>query len=164
MDLQLYSFQMAHISSAIYAPAATRNLLSFQDVHSNNFHIRSTPDTHANSLQIYQETPEGIAVKETFNLFPPGIYATRITSFHTVSSQESITELWHCRLGHPGISMFSRIMKDNTGIPPNVRPSTLSWPYIACSQGKLITRPAIPKTIYNIPSFLEELNADFVVQ
>src|SRR5450759_3717612 len=63
------------IKSAIYAPLATHNLLSFHDIRQNNLHIRSATNHHTDSLQIFNETKNGPIILETLPLYPPGVYA-----------------------------------------------------------------------------------------
>lgn len=74
--------------------------------------------------------------------------------------QPNQTELWHRRLGHPGLTMFKRIIKDSEGIPKSISPASLKDVCLACSQGKLSLRPASSKTDYRIPQFLERIHAD----
>lgn len=49
--------------------------------------------------------------------------------------------------------------KITRGIPEKAK-STLNEQCLACSQGKLTLRPAVSKTINNIPKFLERIHAD----
>lgn len=56
--------------------------------------------------------------------------------------------------------MFQRIIKNTYGLPSNVSPSSLKQPCISCSQGKIIIRPFLSKTLYEIPNFLEQLQTD----
>jgi hypothetical protein len=105
------------ISMTIYAPKATRNLLSFKDIRENNLHIHTGIDNNKEVLQIVAKTTQGAEVRETIQALSPGLYATKIVSFHTSLQPNSILELWHRRLGHPGTTMFYRIIKDTQGIP-----------------------------------------------
>lgn len=66
----------------------------------------------------------------------------------------------HCCLGHPGTSMYHRILKDTHGIPPTVNPTSMKEACVACAQGKLQIRPSVSKTTNKIPAFLEQLNVD----
>lgn len=120
------------INFAMYAPQATRNLLSFHDIRQNGFQIRSTPGHEENSLQIFTENTEGIKILETLPSHPPGLYAALIHTYQVNSHTPTPTELWHRRLGHPGTSMYHRIIKDTTGIPPTVHPTLMKDNCLAC--------------------------------
>jgi hypothetical protein len=88
------------ISMTIYAPKATRNLLSFKDIRENNLHIHTGIDNNKEVLQIVAKTTQGAEVRETLQALSPGLYATKIVSFHTSLQPNSISELWHRRLGN----------------------------------------------------------------
>lgn len=55
--------------------------------------------------------------------------------------------------------MFHKIIRDTKGIPITVPPRSKKTPYLACSQGKMITRPSPSTTEKNIPKFLERIQA-----
>lgn len=149
-----------NIKSAIYAPTATRNLLSFRDIRDNNLHIQTATDKSREVLLLISKTPTHTTVKEVLNALPHGFYTTKTHSYHTGLDNYNATELWHDRLGHPGTTMFYRILKNTTGIPPNVQPKALKAPCMACSKGKITIRPAPPTTVTEIPNFLARLHAD----
>lgn len=151
---------LIHMKAAIYAPRATRNLLSFKDIRANALHIRTDIQNGSEVLHILKETQAGMEILESLIAYPQGFYITRAHSFHTETSSNSITETWHRRLGHPGTSMFQKILKSTKGIPPTVHPSAMRGPCLACSEGKLILRPAPATTEAKIPNFMERLHAD----
>ena len=64
---------------------------------------------------------------------------------------------WHDQLGHLGDIMMRRIMKNLNGHPLKNQKIFLSneFSYIACAQGKMITRPSPTKVEIESPSFLE---------
>ena len=69
---------------------------------------------------------------------------------------------WHDRLGHPGSIMIRRIIESSHGhslrgqeIPQKNKSSC-----IACSIGKLITRPSLVKSERESPIFLEHIQCD----
>lgn len=128
---------MINITSAIYAPRAMRNLLSFQDIHQNGYHIRSTPGPENSSLQIITEAGQHPIIHETLLYYPPGLYAAPIEIHQAMGPKSILTELWHRRLGHPGTSMYHRILNDTRGIPANVSPNSTTETCIVCAQGKL---------------------------
>lgn len=71
------------IKSAIFAPSATRNLISFQDIRANNLHIHTSLSNKREVLQILEQTPEGMKIREVLPTYPPGLYVTQI-HMHTI--------------------------------------------------------------------------------
>lgn len=130
------------ITLALYGPKATQNLISFKDIRANGLHIQSSMGNTREELHIIVRTPTGIEIKETSGAHPLGFYITKIHRSHTEVHSNITTETWHRRLGHPGTSMFHEIIKNTQGIPPNIHPTALKAACLACSQGKLITRPS----------------------
>ena len=75
-------------------------------------------------------------------------------------------QLWHARLGHPGKTMFSRMVtavqhldlqKQDINRSPDMQ-----IPCIACAQGKFSRKPAKFKEPYNSNTFLSQLNVDIL--
>lgn len=148
------------IQSAIYAPNARRNLLSVKDIRANGLHVHTNTHNKSEILHLVKETPHGMEIKETLFSYISGFYVTTIQSFHAQTKDVALSKLWHDRLGHPATSMFQRLMNGTSGLPPNISPSSLHDPCMACSQGKLITKPAPSKTVFKIPAFLERIHGD----
>lgn len=148
------------MQDAVFAPTSTRNLISFQDIRSSNLHIQTNRENKSEVLHLLSHTKTGQEIKESLRFQPPGLYVTHIEAHYSAQEMQNQTEIWHKRLGHPGTSMYQRITKDGTGIPRSVRPASLKNTCTACSQGKLITRPATLKLANKIPNFLEQINAD----
>ena len=69
---------------------------------------------------------------------------------------------WHDRLGHPGSIMMRRIIESSHGHSLRGReiPQTNTSLCIACSLGKLITRPSPVKIERESPMFLERIQGD----
>ncbi|CAM6093954.1 unnamed protein product [Calypogeia fissa] len=83
-----------HIKSAIYAPKATWNLLSFRDIRENNLHIHIGIQDSTEVLNIMEQTPTGMALRETMTALPLGFYATTTHTYHTQAMSPSATEVW----------------------------------------------------------------------
>lgn len=145
---------MIRVKSAIYAPTATRNLISFRDVRDNELHIHTSIDADNEVLHILKQSKSGMEVREILPVEPPDLYIIQITAYHSEEKKSKITATWHNRLGHPGLNMYHRIIKDIVGILAAVKPSTFRDNCLACSQGKLIIRPSIFKTLHAILKFL----------
>lgn len=99
-------------------------------------------------------------IKETMFAYPLGFYVTQMHTFHMDAQETTLSKLLHNRLGHPRTSMFHKIMKSTQDISPKVHPTHIKTPCLACSQGKLVLRPSISKTIRILPKFLEQLHAN----
>lgn len=70
--------------------------------------------------------------------------------------------IWHDRLGHPGQTMFKRIIDNSCGHTLEKRCLVLPRDYlcIPCSQGKLITRPSFLKVKDGSLTFLQRIQGD----
>lgn len=101
-----------------------------------------------------------------------GLYAITINPIQTspevhhtsfLNNDEPLLNLWHAQLGHPGDTMFRRILPAtrDTPIPRGKLTRQFSTrPCVPCAQGKLITRPFISKEPITPSAFLEHLYAD----
>jgi len=114
------------VENAIYAPKASRNLLSFADLRKNGFHLNTARSSGVECLQLVNQNGQ---VVEEFDDNGNGLYATKIipcatkSSFYTEEGKKSLPDvssstlsLWHDRLGHPGKDMLQRMTKAVKGI------------------------------------------------
>lgn len=130
------------LSSAIYAPNATQNLLSFKDIRENGFHIQTSSKDLEEHLHIISKTPHGTQIRETLKALLLGLYITRIRNPRVETLAATTTKTWHQRLGHPGTNRFYQILKNAQGIPDSVLPHTMKTPRLPCLQGKFSLRPS----------------------
>lgn len=79
------------IEAAIFAPRATRNLISFRDVVANKYQLRTAKINELETLQILEDTNEGIKIKESLPFIPPGLYAAQITANYATTEASDIT-------------------------------------------------------------------------
>lgn len=146
-----------NITYAIYAPKASRNLLSFADLRKNGFHINTASSSGVECLQLVDE--QGNVVEE-FKASGSGLYATTIqpqSSHSSYSSEEgkrvhpdsvqhgtqvNQSILWHDRLGHPGRAMLQRLTNAVQGIPLHPRDIMKNQERLChpCAIGKLQNR------------------------
>ncbi|KAJ9542696.1 hypothetical protein OSB04_029202 [Centaurea solstitialis] len=70
--------------------------------------------------------------------------------------------LWHDRLGHPGSVMMRKIIEQSCGHPLENQKilQTKDMTSVACSKGKLITRPSPAKVGFETLNFLERIQGD----
>ena len=157
-----------HINDALYSSKSRRNLLSFKDIRRNGYHIEIMNEGNKECLYITSIISGKKIVGEKLPAFSSGLYHTTIKSIESnvVVNQKfndpKIFNLWHERLGHPGSSMIRQIIKHSNRHPLKNQkilfPNELSCE--ACSQGKLIFRPYINKTMSELPVFLERIHED----
>ena len=102
-SIQLPNGIVLHLKDAIWALAATQNLLSFKDIHKNGFKIATQNEQYSSLLHILDEKSEVI---ETFKSYPSGVFTI---PFYSIQEERNNTqvfstqiEVWHSRLGHSG--------------------------------------------------------------
>ncbi|CAL9025326.1 unnamed protein product [Prunus brigantina] len=145
-----------------------RNLLSFNDIRMNGYHIETRKDHNIEYLCITTNINSQRQILETLPAFSSGLYYTTIKAVevHAIMNQKFIDPktfmLWHDRLGHLGSTMMHRIISNSNGHPLKPHHSTLSIDQSckACSQGKLIIRPSPSKLGFECPSFLQRIQGD----
>jgi hypothetical protein len=146
------------IDHAIYAPSASRNLLSFADLRKQGFHVHTA--TTSEGLECLQLVDKAGNVAEEFAENGNGLYITEITlcnsSYYSEEGEKSTSlpivqptnlSLWHDRLGHPGRDMLQR-MTNAVKIPLKSKDiarhgNRLCHP---CAMGKFQNRKKMPFT------------------
>jgi hypothetical protein len=113
------------ITSAIYAPTTIQNLINFQGIRANNLGIHTSLKGKTKVLHILKQTKRRLKIFETLPLQPPGLYVIQLQAFHTKHIERILSERWHDRLGHPGMTMYKRRTRDSIGIPDDVKLSTM---------------------------------------
>jgi len=85
-----------------------------------------------------------------------------IAVFKTIFSNQESYRIWLDRLGHPGLNMMQRIVKNSNGhnLATKEFPNQEDFLCIACAKGKLITRPSKLKIQAASMSFLERIQGD----
>ena len=154
------------IGDALFSSKSPRNLLSFKDIRSNEYHVETTNDGNKEYLNITKLVSGKKILLEKLPVLSSGLYYTkiRIMESHAIENKrcDSTFKVWHDRLGHPGSIMMRRIIKTSSGHPlknqKNFQANELSC--AACSQGKLISRPSLSKVGYECPIFLERIQGD----
>ncbi|KAJ0523083.1 putative RNA-directed DNA polymerase [Helianthus annuus] len=157
------------INDALYSSKSRRNLLSFKSIRQNGYHLKTTSANNNEYLQITSNENGKDTIVEKLKALSSGLYCTNITpielymavSNHKVLDKDTFT-IWHDRLGHPGNIMMRRIIKSANGHPLKNLKVLLSQDLscVACSLGKLITRPSLTKLTQENPSFLERIQGD----
>jgi len=157
------------IKEALLSTKSRRNLLSFKDIRSNDFHIETTNENNIEYLYITTTVSREKRILEKLPALSSGLYFTRISTIETyVVVNQKFTNskdtflTWHDRLGHPGSIMMRRIIENSHGHQLKNQKILLSNEFscAACSQGKLIMRPSPVKIGNESPGFLERIHGD----
>ena len=141
------------VKDALLYPDSKCTLLSFKDIRSNSFHVETEIERGTEYLLITKFNGYQKQVVEKLPSSPSGLYytyikptegyvATKIIFRNTESFQ-----IWHDRLGHPGLSMMRRIIKNSAGHDVNGFPNPEDFICTACAKGKLIARPSLLKSV-----------------
>ena len=154
------------ISNALFSSKSPRNLLSFKDIRSNGYHVETTNDDNKEYLNITKVISGKKCLLEKLPVLSSGLYYTniRMIESHVIENKmcNNTFKVWHDRLGHPGSIMMRRIIETSNGHSLKnqkiFQANELSC--VACSQGKLISRPSLNKVGYESPSFLERIQGD----
>ena len=146
-----------------------RSLLSFKDIRMNGFHIETKGEGNKESLQIFELVHGNKKVLECIPALSTGLYHTKVSMIeaNAIFNKEAIDNfiLWHDRLGHPRPSMMRKLImnsNDHSLKEKRVIPKHLSC--VACSQGKLISRPSPAKVTKETINFLERIQGDICGQ
>ena len=164
------------IENAMYAPDAHRSLISFKDLRGNGIHTTTSVIKEKEALVLQRET----AVLATAFAGCGGLYELPITSGVT-TQKVSLTselsqsrtgettqpaglltksELWHKRMGHPGSTMFRRMVPILSGHEVCMEDIHKLGVCGACAQGKFINRPSRWKLLTELPPRLHRLHGD----
>ncbi|KAL3675653.1 hypothetical protein R1sor_025601 [Riccia sorocarpa] len=167
----LPSGQHIRIQRAMYAPHATRNLLSFLDLRKNGFELRTDEG------KLVMEDRVNKKAVDSFEQLPNGLYQTAIQypTGHTVQAMQVTSTLeheeavrrWHERLGHPSPDTLQKMVVHQAvrDLPltrsmfTTNRFNTDMSLCVACARGKLIRKSHDSKQPTGI-SFLGRLHTD----
>ncbi|KAJ9548209.1 hypothetical protein OSB04_020752 [Centaurea solstitialis] len=156
------------IENALYSPKSQRNLLNFKDIRKNGYHIETMDEGESEYLLITNISSGKKNVLEKLSMYSSGLYYTKISAIETnmvinrkFIDRENFT-LWHDRLGHPGSVMMRKIIEQSCGHPLENQKilQTKDMTCVACSKGKLITRPSPAKVGFETLNFLERIQGD----
>ena len=156
------------INEALLYPDSTRTLLSFKDIHANGFHVETNDDEGEECLIMTRKHGDQKTIVESFPSVKESLYymyvkpQSDIAVFKTIFSNQESYRIWLDRLGHPGLNMMQRIVKNSNGhnLATKEFPNQEDFLCIACAKGKLITRPSKLKIQAESMSFLERIQGD----
>ena len=153
------------ISDALYSPSSKRSLLSLKDIRMNGFHIETTGEGNKESLQIIEIVHGNKKVLEFILALSTSFYHAKVSMIeaNATFNKEAIDNftLCHNRVAHPGSTMMRKLILNTNGHTlkeKRIIPKHLSC--VACSQGKLISRPSPVKVTKEMINFLERIQGD----
>ena len=109
------------VKDALLYPNSKCTLLSFKDIRSNSFHVETEIEQGTEYLLITKFDGYRKQIVERFPSSPSGLYYTYIkptkgyVAMKTIFRNAESFRIWHDRLGHPGLSMMRRIIKNSDG-------------------------------------------------
>ena len=148
---------------AMYAPAAPRSLISYRDLRANGIHA-STRDGEVDDDEAL-ELRKGTHVFTTVKAGTTGLYELKITAAATNGRSCNLTvlpkaQLWHRRLGHPGTTIFRRMLPVLTGHTLSTSDADKVADCTACIQGKYAKHPSRWRLPTELPQPLQRLHGD----
>ena len=100
------------ISRVVYLPTSTKNLLSFQDIRRNGFHLRTAVEDNQKLLHILDR--KGCPIENILAYFS-SMYIVLIICLSKGEDAAFCVNTWHERMDHPGVSMMRRIIPSTKG-------------------------------------------------
>ena len=102
------------IEDTLLYPDSTRTLLSFRDIRQNGFHIETHDENQEEFLFLTKPNKYGKRICEKIPSLTSGLYYTYIKSnahvaYKVIFQDVDAFQIWHDRLGHPGIGMMRKI-------------------------------------------------------
>ena len=155
------------IEDALLYPDSTRTLLSFRDIRQNGFHIETHDENQEEFLFLTKPNKYGKRICEKIPSLTSGLYYTYIKSnahvaYKVIFQDVDAFQIWHDRLGHPGVGMMRKITGNSIGhnLPTTSFPKSQDFVCTACATGKLILRPSYLKIKAEPLKFLERIQGD----
>ncbi|XP_074296761.1 uncharacterized protein LOC141627346 [Silene latifolia] len=109
------------IQEALYSPKSKRNLLSFNDIRRNGFHVETANENGVEYLYITRSNLNKKSVLEKLQALSSGLYYMKICAVesHALVNQKFTDKnkfiVWHDRFGHPGSLMMRKIIENSRG-------------------------------------------------
>ena len=154
---------------AMYAPAAHQSLISFRDLRLNNIQVLTSIRDGEEILELWQ----GQNCFATASCRASGLYELVIS--HLLSGRKTIppsggfaysvitpskTSLWHGRMGHPGATMFRKMLPLLIRHEVCTSDANKVGACEAYAQGKLILKPSYWKLLSELPPLLQQLQGE----
>lgn len=150
------------IERAMYAPDAPRSLISYRDLRANGIHA-STVDGEGDDYDDAIELRKDKRVLTRVIPGPTGLYALPIMADAPRECNLAVlpkAQLWHKRLGHPGTTLFRRMVPILTGHNLSPADTDKVAECLACIQGKFQKAASRSQLPTELPQPLQRLHGD----
>jgi hypothetical protein len=163
------------IERAMYAPSAHRNLISFKDLRAHGVHTFTVVSGNSEALELRHRTVViatayagrnglyELPIDSASHPLPKGALASDLSPSQKLASPGNVptkVELWHNRMGHPGTTMFRRMIPILSGHEVCQGDANKVGVCSACAQGKMINRPSCWKLPTKLPLRLHRLHGN----
>jgi hypothetical protein len=135
------------IKNALLYHDSTCTLLSYRDIRKNGLHIVTHEENNEESLLITKTNKDGYDILERIPSLPSRLYYTYIkpvphVAYKVIFQNADAFQIWHDRLGHPGVGMMKKIIGNCIGHNLTKFPNTSDFTCTTCETEKLILRPS----------------------
>jgi hypothetical protein len=154
------------IENALLYPDSTRTLVSYRDIRKNGLHIVTHEENNEESLLVTKTNRDDYDILERIPSLPCGLYYTYIkpvshVAYKVIFQNVDVFQIWHDRLGHPGVGMMQKIIGNCTGHNLTKFLKTSDFICTACATGKLILRPSPLKIQSDICGPIQPISGPF---
>jgi hypothetical protein len=133
------------IEDALVYPNSTRTLISFRDIWKSGLYVCTHEDNKEEFLLITKSSRYSHEVLERIPSTPSRLYYTYIklvpyVTYKMIFQNVDTFTTWHSRLGHPGIKMMRKTIKNcaGHGFKDAKFPKFNDFVCTSCAMGKLI--------------------------
>jgi hypothetical protein len=154
------------IENALLYPDSTRILLSYRDIRKNGIHVEHMKKIKKN-IYFLPNLLYGKQICEKIPTLESRLYYTYIkpiehVAYKVIFQNVDAFQIWHDRLGHPGIGMMRKIITNSIGHDLTEAKFPKSSDYICttCATWKWILRPSPLKIRAEPLRFLERIQGD----
>jgi hypothetical protein len=107
------------IKNVLLYPDSSRTLLSYRDIRKNGLHIVTHEENNKESLLITKTNRDDNDILERIPYLPSRLYYTYIkhvphVAYKVIFHNVDVFQIWHDRLGHPGVGMMRKIIGNCT--------------------------------------------------
>jgi hypothetical protein len=148
------------IENVLLYPDSICTLLSYRDIRKNRLHIVTHEENNKEYPQITKANEDGYDILERIPSLLSGLYYTYIklvshVTYKVFFQNVDAFQIWHDRLGHPGVGMMRKIIGNCTGHNLTKFLKTSDFLCMACATRKLILSPSPLKIHTELLKFFE---------
>ena len=105
------------IEEALLYLDVTHTLLNYKDIRYNGIHVETHEENKEEFLLSTKDNGLGNETLEIVLSFPSGLYINPVphVAYKVISQNVDAFQIWHNRLGHPGVGMMRKIIGNSIG-------------------------------------------------